>query len=141
MIQVPLCRGLMLNPPPQTNTEVKHRPPNSVQYWIRYHWLNGGHSVDLVCGWRRRSSWEFGLPVENRIISTNRCAETGPSHTLSTQVWEMHPFCQMSSYSPCILFLCVCLCGLVHSGCRVNLGFCHWDPNGQHLPLWHSFFF
>lgn len=90
--------------------EVTHRPPSTAVNWIRYHKLNGGHSIVLVnmcvcvagvCvsvhEGRWSGCWEFGLPVENRIISTNPHAEAGLSHNLSTQVWEMHPFCQMSS--------------------------------------------
>lgn len=87
------------------------------------------------------SCCEFGPPVENRIVSASRGAEAGLSHTLSTRVWEMHPFCQMSSYSSCFLFLCVCSRGPARYGCRANLGYCNRDPNGQHLPLWHPFLF
>lgn len=57
----------------------------------------------------------FGLPVENRIISTNPSAEAGLSNNLSTHEWEMHPFCQMDSWSYSFLSLCVRLCGTVRS--------------------------
>lgn len=84
--------------------------PGTGRHWIGCQWLNESHSA-RGRGWGRYVAWVGAAAgareVGRNSVCENRCNGAGSlSHTLSSRVWEMHPFCQMSSCSsPVFQFL------------------------------------
>lgn len=101
---------------------------------IRHQWLNVGlPAVPLL-----EQSWEAD---ENRINISNisPCRKAGLSHTFSPCVGTASPSAKETSLSPfyCCVHIILGVCILAAKGI---FGYCHWNPNSEHLPLWHSLF-
>lgn len=130
MIQIPLNKGPRLGCP-WTHVEVKYRPSSTCQHRLGYQWLNGSLSAPHV--WAELGIW-VACWKQNNI-----CHPSRRGRPVTHLLWELHPFCQRGSVF-CFLLLWEHHFRPLLSGCRGNFGYCHSDPNSQHLPLWHTIF-